>query len=192
MLDARLSYAMHVQHVSGARVPEEFCCHVPVTVTHHRWSPVVCCFIFFRPSSTDDDVKINRRLHVKMCVRFKKQTCCCLAYQTILRIPLVAAFPPIVLELCRSCSDQLANVRCLASRVHHASHKKQFAEILIRRTPSFVTHISPRRLIVSFQDGFPPNLWFAEDGNTAAEMGHLVLMKHLKGVKFALHLNHEL
>eukprot|EP00752_Nemacystus_decipiens_P007448 g6657.t1 len=37
-----------------------------------------------------------------------------------------------------------------------------------------------RRLILSFQDGGAPAIWFPEDANLAAELGHLQLMKQMK------------
>ncbi|CAB1106367.1 unnamed protein product [Ectocarpus sp. CCAP 1310/34] len=40
-----------------------------------------------------------------------------------------------------------------------------------------------RKLIFSYQDGGAPALWFPEDANLAAELGHLQLMKTMKGVK---------
>ncbi|CBN74132.1 hypothetical protein Esi_0013_0028 [Ectocarpus siliculosus] len=40
-----------------------------------------------------------------------------------------------------------------------------------------------RKLIFSYQDGGAPALWFPEDANLAAELGHLQLMKTIKGVK---------
>lgn len=42
-----------------------------------------------------------------------------------------------------------------------------------------------RKLVLSYQDGSGPALWFPEDGNQAAELGHLQLMKILKGVSTA-------
>ncbi|CAM9405904.1 unnamed protein product [Ectocarpus sp. 6 AP-2014] len=38
-----------------------------------------------------------------------------------------------------------------------------------------------RKLIFSYQDGGAPALWFPEDANLAAELGHLQLMKTMKG-----------
>lgn len=36
---------------------------------------------------------------------------------------------------------------------------------------------------MSYQDGGAPGLWFPEDGKLAAELGHLELMKTIKGVR---------
>lgn len=40
-----------------------------------------------------------------------------------------------------------------------------------------------RDLVLCYQDGNAPALWFPEDANLAAELGHLQLMKTLKGVR---------
>lgn len=37
--------------------------------------------------------------------------------------------------------------------------------------------------MLSYQDGEAAGLWFPEDGNVAAELGHLGLMKALNGVR---------
>eukprot|EP00904_Undaria_pinnatifida_P002032 jgi/Undpi1/1182/HiC_scaffold_10.g04644.m1 len=39
-----------------------------------------------------------------------------------------------------------------------------------------------RKLVLSYQDGGSPGLWFPEDGNLAAELGHVSLMKASRGV----------